>query len=161
MLNVFKALNKMRNFKTKPINEINEIDDVFNHTMSPKKQMKIEEQVSKIELNEHSMLEKKAHFYDDDDLEEMRVFNEIKKHYKIFDLVKSGDTANIEYIISIFKNDPECLKEKPDKSKMIVNKLDNNGKSLLYISSIYGNINMVKVLVEYGADIYYRCKVKL
>jgi len=160
MLNVFKAITKMRNFQTQAINSINEIDDVINKTMSPKKDMKIQEQVSNLELDEQSIIvEKKCH--DESDLEEMRVFMEIRKQFKLFDYVASGDPQHIEYMLGVFNNDPEHKSQNPDKHKMIVNKLDNNGKSLLYIASIYGHINIVKLLIQKGADVYYRCKVTI
>ena len=72
----------MRNFQTTQINSVNEIDQVFYNTMSPKKHLKKDEELSKIEvLDEKSYIDKKCHV--EDDKEEMRVFNEIKKQFKI------------------------------------------------------------------------------
>ncbi len=164
MLNVFKALTRMRNFQTKQIHSIGEIDEVFNKTMSPKKNLKERENDSMLNFDlegeEVEILEKKAH--DDNDMEEMRAFEEIKRMYKLFDYCASGEDENIEFIINCFKNDPEVSTGgKPEKSKLIVNKLDNNGKSLLYAASTSGNLNIVKILLEYGGDIFYRCKVRL
>lgn len=175
MLNVFKALNKMRKVQTKQIHSVCELDELLNHSyMSPKNQRKENKdnisQFEKIvmggdeEDDEIEIAAKKAH--DDSDLEEMRVFNEIKKTYKIFDFVASGDPANIEYIVNCLKIDhdeqaKEVINPKEiDKSRLLVNKLDNNGKSMLYIASIYGNLSMVKLLIEHGADVFYRCQVK-
>jgi ankyrin repeat protein len=160
MINVIKALNKMRNFQTKQIQSVGDIDSVLNNTTSPKKIFNSKLPNIHIESLGPSIIEEK-NCYDDNNMEEMRVFSEIRKIYRLFDYVASGDTNNIDYIVNCFKNDPENKKEKIDKSKLIVNKLDNNGKSLLYIASIYGNIKIVKILIDNGADIFYRCKVNI
>jgi len=163
MINVIKALNKMRNFAVKQIHSVREIDDVMNQTISPKKHNVVPNNTNNnsfenLNLGENSLQVKKCH--DDSDLEE-KIFTEIKKQFKLFDYVASGDPNNIEFIVNCFKNDPELQLPNPNRSRMIVNKLDNNGKSLLYTASIFGNINMVKILIENGADILYRCQVSI
>ena len=59
----------------------------------------------------------------------------------------------IKAINALKLNDEKKLEEIITKDKTIINKLNSDGISLLYISVIKKNINLIKLLLKHGADV--------
>jgi len=145
----------MRNIPTKLIQTVGQIDDIMITSKTKIKTSSNFKPTIETEAEIHNEMESKLK--ETSEQEEIKCFNQIRDQYKLFEYVSSGDDNNINFIRNYLEKDIELHKN--DRSNLIINKLDPNGKSLLYNASIYGNINMVMLLREYGADVYYRCKV--
>jgi len=87
--------------------------------------------------------------YNDGQLEHL---DQIAKQNLFFENLKSGRVENYENILNNIKNDPNKFIHADKKETYFVNKKNPEGFTPLYIVTVNGHFNLVKILVENGAD---------
>ena len=77
----------------------------------------------------------------------------IAKQSILFVYLKSGSKENFEYISNLIKKDPNrFIFNDSNKHKYFVNQRNEEFLTPLYIATINGHLNFVKLLVENGSD---------
>jgi hypothetical protein len=87
--------------------------------------------------------------YNDGQLEHL---DQIAKQNLFFENLKSGRVENYENILNSIKNDPNKFIHAGKKETYFVNKKNPEGFTPLYIVTVNGHYNLVKTLIENGAD---------
>lgn len=87
--------------------------------------------------------------YNDGQLEHL---DQIAKQTLFFENLKSGREEQYENIMNNIKNDPNRFIHAGKKETFFVNKKNAEGFTPLYIVTLNGHYNLVKTLIENGAD---------
>jgi hypothetical protein len=137
ILNVFKAINNMRNINTKNVKSLTEID---------RELLFWEKEFKPLKKNRTG---NKENDYD-----------EVTKQILLFDYISLGLDENIPAITNILRSDPKRnLYDESEKQHFFINKKNFKGLTALYVACLNGHTKIVELLIKYGADHLQKCGV--
>lgn len=135
-----RVLRNMRNISAENVKNLSDFSRTMGYFASKKK--------PKGEINT-----------DNNDCDCDDILDEIATQHVFFNKIAEG--VDIEKIEKIIIEDPKrTLYSDTQKEKLFVNKNNFNGISPLNIACFHGHINIVEILLKYGADHLKRCGVK-
>jgi len=110
---------------------------------------KEQDNVIEIEINEKKNYKFK-NFKNDEENEELSF---IYRQTKLFELIKSGKDSNLKKIGDLISKDPnKYLYDSSKKELFFINKKNFEFITPLYVATLNGHLNVVKILIENGAD---------
>ncbi|KAL4475766.1 hypothetical protein ABPG72_011543 [Tetrahymena utriculariae] len=85
------------------------------------------------------------------DFEMIKILDNYRRVEELCQLCKNGSPQDLEKIKNIIQNDPKRYIRSPDDPEHLINKLNSQGFSPLYIACMNQNIEIVKFLLKIGA----------
>jgi len=140
----------MKNVNIKELNSITELENTISCAKEVYQNKKKNYSSSTVE--KHYVVEEEAF---------AGHLEELTKQLKLFDYVSSGLDENIDKIVNIVKNDPSrYLYEPTDKRFYMINQLNTDGFTVLYVACLNGHLNMTNILLKNHADHLQKCGVR-
>lgn len=169
VMNLIKAINRMKTFEIQEIHSLREIDLYLKHA---KTSTHPQNQILK-DIHKQYFTSREKYFEEKDSQESVNDFkykedtvagimNDMALHAEAMKLAELGDSRAAARLKAIIMGDcKRNLFSRSEKLRYFVNQPNSEGFTFLYQACINGNLNIVKMLFDCDAEHLIKCGVSL